>query len=254
MMKKKIWELGMTVLLLTGVFWLARTGARLTGADAGAGNGVVLIDSGHGGSDPGKIGIHQEKEKDINLQIAKRLKKQLEKNGVKVYMTRENDVDLSEGDGGNSKVQDLKRRCEMVRKIQPDCVLSIHQNSYTDATSRGAQVFYQATSESGKQLAAKIQETLKRDVAPDNRRQIKANADYYLLKNTTSTMVIVECGFLSNLQEAKQLQEAEYQKKVAQAIGMGVLYYLGESGETKQRKEDSNGDENTAGQSGAVWR
>ena len=80
MMKKKIWELGMTVLLLTGVFWLARTGARLTGADAGAGNGVVLIDSGHGGSDPGKIGIHQEKEKDINLQIAKRLKKQLEKN------------------------------------------------------------------------------------------------------------------------------------------------------------------------------
>ena len=109
-MKKKIWELGMTVLLLTGVFWLARTGARLTGADAGAGNGVVLIDSGHGGSDPGKIGIHQEKEKDINLQIAKRLKKQLEKNGVKVYMTRENDVDLSEGDGGNSKVQDLKRR------------------------------------------------------------------------------------------------------------------------------------------------
>ncbi len=54
MMKKKIWELGMTVLLLTGVFWLARTGARLTGADAGAGNGVVLIDSGHGGSDPGK--------------------------------------------------------------------------------------------------------------------------------------------------------------------------------------------------------
>ena len=109
MMKKKIWELGMTVLLLTGVFWLARTGARLTGADAGAGNGVVLIDSGHGGSDPGKIGIHQEKEKDINLQIAKRLKKQLEKNGVKVYMTRENDVDLSEGDGGNSKVQDLKR-------------------------------------------------------------------------------------------------------------------------------------------------
>ena len=51
-LKKKIWELGMTVLLLTGVFWLARTGARLTGADAGAGNGVVLIDSGHGGSDP----------------------------------------------------------------------------------------------------------------------------------------------------------------------------------------------------------
>ena len=142
------------------MFWLARTGARLTGADAGAGNGVVLIDSGHGGSDPGKIGIHQEKEKDINLQIAKRLKKQLEKNGVKVYMTRENDVDLSEGDGGNSKVQDLKRRCEMVRKIQPDCVLSIHQNSYPEEAIHGAQVFYYEDSSEGKKLAEILQKHL----------------------------------------------------------------------------------------------
>ena len=75
---------------------------------------MVLIDSGHGGSDPGKIGIHQEKEKDINLQIAKRLKKQLEKNGVKVYMTRENDVDLSERQIINKKVQDLKKRVSIM--------------------------------------------------------------------------------------------------------------------------------------------
>mgnify|MGYP000755651433 FL=1 len=169
-------------------------------------------------------------------------------------MTREADQGLYEESDTNKKRADMAKRVSIMNGCDADVVVSIHQNSYTDATSRGAQVFYQATSESGKQLATKIQETLKRDVAPDNRRQIKANADYYLLKNTTSTMVIVECGFLSNLQEAKQLQEAEYQKKVAQAIGMGVLYYLGESGETKQRKEDSNGDENTAGQSGAVWR
>lgn len=192
MMKKKIWELGMTVLLLTGVFWLARTGARLTGADAGAGNGVVLIDSGHGGSDPGKIGIHQEKEKDINLQIAKRLKKQLEKNGVKVYMTRENDVDFSEGDGGNSKVQDLKRRCEMIRKIQPDCVLSIHQNSYPEEAIHGAQVFYYEDSSEGKKLAEILQKHLVEVLDKENHRQAKGNRTYYMLKKTEATLVIVE--------------------------------------------------------------
>ena len=177
MMKKKIWELGMTVLLLTGVFWLARTGARLTGADAGAGNGVVLIDSGHGGSDPGKIGIHQEKEKDINLQIAKRLKKQL---------------DLSEGDGGNSKVQDLKRRCEMVRKIQPDCVLSIHQNSYPEEAIHGAQVFYYEDSSEGKKLAEILQKHLVEVLDKENHRQAKGNRTYYMLKKTEATLVIVE--------------------------------------------------------------
>ena len=225
-MKKKIWELGMTVLLLTGVFWLARTGARLTGADAGAGNGVVLIDSGHGGSDPGKIGIHQEKEKDINLQIAKRLKKQLEKNGVKVYMTRENDVDLSEGDGGNSKVQDLKRRCEMVRKIQPDCVLSIHQNSYPEEAIHGAQVFYYATSERSRMLASMIQKEFQ-VLQPDNRRLEKGNDSYYLLKKTAKPIVIAECGFLSNAEEAEKLVTQEYQERVAWRIHMGIMKYIG---------------------------
>ena len=226
MMKKKIWELGMTVLLLTGVFWLARTGARLTGADAGAGNGVVLIDSGHGGSDPGKIGIHQEKEKDINLQIAKRLKKQLEKNGVKVYMTRENDVDLSEGDGGNSKVQDLKRRCEMVRKIRPDCVLSIHQNSYHEEDCKGAQVFYHEESKEEKKLAEQIQAQLVQAIDLNNHRVAKANKSYFLLKKTQVPTFIVECGFLSNWDDANELSSEEYQKKMAFQISMAIQKYL----------------------------
>ena len=225
-MKKKIWELGMTLLLLIGVFWLARTGARLTGAGAGESRGVVLIDSGHGGSDPGKIGIHQEKEKDINLQIANRLKKQLEKNGVQVYMTRETDTDLSDGTGGNSKVQDLKRRCELVRELQPDCVLSIHQNSYPEEAIHGAQVFYYEDSVEGKKLAEILQRHLVEGLDKTNHRQAKGNKTYYMLKKTEATLVIVECGFLSNDREASLLTDEKYQKKVAKAVCSGTLEYL----------------------------
>ena len=225
-MKKKIWELGMTLLLLIGVFWLARTGARLTGAGAGESRGVVLIDSGHGGSDPGKIGIHQEKEKDINLQIANRLKKQLEKNGVQVYMTRETDTDLSDGTGGNSKVQDLKRRCELVRELQPDCVLSIPQNSYPEEAIHGAQVFYYEDSSEGKKLAEILQKHLVEVLDKENHRQAKGNRTYYMLKKTEATLVIVECGFLSNWKEAADLNAEEYQDRLAWTLHMGIMEFL----------------------------
>lgn len=232
-MKKKIWELGMTLLLLIGVFWLARTGARFTAGDAGESRGVVLIDSGHGGSDPGKIGIHQEKEKDINLQIAKKLKKQLEKNQVKVYMTRETDEDLSDHNGGSSKVQDLRNRCEMIREIQPDCVLSIHQNSYPEEAVYGAQVFYYEDSTEGKKLAEILQKYLVEKLDPTNHRQAKGNKTYYMLKKTEATLVIVECGFLSNDREASLLSDNSYQKKVAKAICEGTMEYLSQN--TRQK-------------------
>ena len=225
MLKKKIWELGMTVLLLTGVFWLARTGARLTGAGAGESRGVVLIDSGHGGSDPGKIGIHQEKEKDINLQIANRLKKQLEKNGVQVYMTRETDTDLSDGTGGNSKVQDLKRRCELVRELQPDCVLSIHQNNFTDGRYSGAQVFYAGT-EGSAQLAKLLQEQLVSALNPGSNRKCKKSDGVYLMEHIDCTGVLVECGFLSNVEEEAKLSCGTYQKKLCCVIAATVSQYL----------------------------
>lgn len=213
---------------------------------------TVVIDSGHGGIDPGKVSVDGAYEKNINLAIAKELQNVLSRNDCQVIMTRETDVGLYQESDSNKKRADMKKRLEIMNGSDADVVVSIHQNSYSDTTSKGAQVFYQATSESGKQLAARIQETLVEQVDSENHRQIKANNDYYLLKNTTSTMVIVECGFLSNPQESKLLQDADYQKKVAEAVGMGVLYYLGDSGDTNERNEDLDGDKNTASQSGAV--
>ena len=250
--KGKKLEWLMAVILLSAAYVLSREGARLVAAQKAA-TKVVVLDSGHGGDDPGKIGANGVKEKDINLAIARLLKKKLEKQGILVVMTREGEDDLSDPGAVNAKVQDLQRRVQLIHEKKPDCVISIHQNSYPDAAVKGAQVFYYTTSGEGKAAAEILQNELL-EIDPENKKREKANNTYYILKKTEVPTVIVECGFLSNLQEAKQLQEAEYQKKVAQAIGMGVLYYLGESGETKQRKEDSNGDENTAGQSVAVWR
>lgn len=227
-MKKKILELGMTMLLLLGIFWLAREGARMAASQSEDGKYTVVVDPGHGGSDPGKVGIHQEKEKDINLQIALLVKEELEKEEVNVVMTREEDVELSDAQSNNKKVQDLKRRCDMIGRIKPDCVLSIHQNSYPDESIKGAQVFYYEDSAEGKKLAETLQTHLVEALDKENHRQAKGNRSYYLLKKTEAPLTIVECGFLSNSEEAYLLSSEEYQKKVAKAICQGAMEYLRE--------------------------
>lgn len=213
---------------------------------------TIVLDSGHGGVDPGKISVDGVYEKNINLSIAKKLEKILARNDCRVIMTRESDKGLYQESDSNKKRADMAKRLEIMNGCKADLVISIHQNSYTDASSRGAQVFYHTASENGKNLATYIQNAMIEKVAPNNHRQPKANNDYYLLRNSTSTMVIVECGFLSNLQESKQLQDTAYQKEVAEAIAMGTLQYLGEVGKTEDRKEELDGNKNIEGRSGTV--
>lgn len=186
----------------------------------------VVIDAGHGGSDPGKVGINGANEKDINLQIAGYLKVYLEANNIEVVMTRESDEGLNDADASNKKVQDMKRRIELIDETEPAITVSIHQNSYPEEYVHGAQVFYYAGSKEGQELAQSIQEELVAKVDPENKRQVKANDSYYLLKKTGIPIVIVECGFLSNSAEAEKLCTEAYQKRVAWAIHMGILRYL----------------------------
>jgi N-acetylmuramoyl-L-alanine amidase len=166
------------------------------------------------------------KKKEINLQIAKKLKVLLEQQDLEVRMTREEDQGLYEEHSSNKKVQDLKNRCELINGMNPDCVISIHQNSYHEEPVKGAQVFYYKNSVEAKELAEDIQEKLISYVDPQNRRQAKANESYYLLKRTSAPVVIVECGFLSNWAEAKLLQEESYQSQIAWAVALGVQRYL----------------------------
>lgn len=187
----------------------------------------IVVDSGHGGIDPGKVGINGAYEKDINLAIALFLKEELQEAGCEVIMTRETDTGLYNETDSSKKIADLKRRVELMNNEKPDAIVSIHQNSFTQESSKGAQVFYQTTSAEGKKFAEIMQKQMIEDLDTGNNRVAKPNSDYYLLKNSEGTAIIVECGFLSNTQEAQLLVSEEYQKRVAKAIAKGTISYLG---------------------------
>ena len=187
---------------------------------------LVIIDAGHGGDDPGKIGVDGVQEKELNLKMALALRDLLEQQDVEVLMTREDVGGLYDERTSNKKVQDMRRRCELINREKPACVVSIHQNSYHEESIHGAQVFYYKTSKESGELAKILKKELARVVEPTNHRQAKANDTYYLLKKTEAPTVIVECGFLSNWDECAKLQNEEYQAKLVWAIQMGVLKYL----------------------------
>ena len=224
--KRKI-ELVMSVVLILAAILVSTGGTVFTGsAKAGKKEWTIVIDAGHGGTDPGKVGVNKANEKDVNLAIAHQLKKLLEKKGVHVVMTREKDEALYQEGSNSKKVEDMRSRCALIDEADPVCTVSIHQNSYHEEEIKGAQVFYYTHSDDGKKIAECLQESLIDGLDKSNRRQAKANDSYYLLCKTKNPTVIVECGFLSNWEEAELLVTEKYQKKVAQAICDGIMTYL----------------------------
>lgn len=185
---------------------------------------AVAIDPGHGGFDPGKVGINDELEKDINLAIALKLQEKCEKEGIKVVMTRTSDTDLAD-EGTGKKTSDMRNRVKLINDADVDLCISIHQNSYTSKSVKGAQVFYYSGSEQGKRLAEILQTSLIKGVDSNNHRKEKSNDSYYMLKNSECPLVIVECGFLSNWNEATNLKDEVYQDKIADALYEGIVKY-----------------------------
>lgn len=230
-MKHSAWQTLMGILLLfivCVVSWEAGTLAAVENrqADMREEKPLVVIDAGHGGFDPGKVGIDGQLEKDINLSIAKKLKAYLEASDVNVVMTRDTDTGLYQSGDSHKKVSDMRRRCDIINEARPDLVVSIHQNSYHQEEINGGQVFYYKTSQNGKRLAEILQERFDYVLGEANRRVAKANDNYYLLLHVREPIVIVECGFLSNRKEAKALESEDYQDRMAWTIHMGVMEYL----------------------------
>lgn len=235
-------ELIMACLLLVSFYLLSRQAAvvsvQMEAEESGEGQKaeggrLILIDPGHGESDPGMIGVGGLEEKGINLSISLLLKEKLENRGYSVVMTRDTDKGLYDASANNKKAQDMQRRVAMIGEKAPALSVSIHQNSYQQDTSvHGPQVFYYESSEEGRKLATAIQNSMNEKLEVDRPREVKGNTSYYLLKRSQGTLVIVECGFLTNPEEAGKLQTEEYQKKVAEAVADGIHTYL--NGENRE--------------------
>ena len=187
---------------------------------------VYVLDAGHGGEDGGALSTAGDKESDVNLAITLRLDALLRLLGKETVLTRDADVSIYT-DGADTlrqkKRSDLRNRVALVNAIPNAVLISVHQNSLPGVPSvRGAQAFYNTVEPSG-QLAQSVQAALNQSVNTGEKSEKKIDKTIYLMKNVTCPAVLVECGFLSNADEAARLQTPEHQKKLAAAIAAGIL-------------------------------
>ena len=191
---------------------------------------TVILDAGHGGEDGGASTADGVLESGINLEIALRLRDLLAFAGVDTQMIRDTDTAVYSGDCrtiSQKKVSDLKNRASMVNAVENGLLVSIHQNYFEQTKYCGAQVFF-AKTDGSKALAERIQQSLRENVDAANHRQCKPSQSVYLMEHIECTGVLIECGFLSNYEEAKRLQTDAYQKKLTAAICGAITEYLSE--------------------------
>lgn len=192
-------------------------------------NKVIAIDAGHGGVDPGAVSKNGVKESDINLKIAIKLKRLIEQSGGIVIMTRTKDEGLHSSEAKTlrkMKTEDLHKRKEIIQMGESELFISIHLNSFTRPNYYGAQTFYKKDFKEGEKLALLIQKEFKNILDNENNRQPQKRDDVFLLNEIDVPAVLVECGFLSNSNEEKLLQEELYQEKIAWCIYIGIMNYF----------------------------
>lgn len=232
---KKRYILGLTVFGIlafqtiqsTLVWWEEK---NITAMSYVLANKIIVVDPGHGGRDPGKIGVSGVAEKEINLEVSKRLANVLGQMGATVLMTREADVDLSDNSASgwkSKKQQDLSRRTDLANDNKADLFISVHCNAYTSPREHGAQVFSQPGSEESKRLAECIQSEMT-ELLKNTTRKAK-QVDYFALRKTKMPATIVEIGFVTNHKEEEMLRDPLYQSKVAWSIAAGIIKYYSDT-------------------------
>lgn len=187
---------------------------------------TVIVDAGHGGEDGGATSYTGMQESKINLEIAVKLNDLLHLLGIKTVLIRDGDYSVyTKGTSlSEKKISDLKERVRIVNNTENAILISIHQNYFSDSKYRGAQVFY-ANTDGSQELANELQKNLKL-LDPTNNRQIKRAGPIYLLKNIHCPGILIECGFLSNIEEDILLQNNNYQNNLCSVIASVCSMYL----------------------------
>ncbi|MEE0771667.1 MAG: N-acetylmuramoyl-L-alanine amidase [Anaerovoracaceae bacterium] len=235
-MRIKITDIIIVVMLLGAVISIPDYKENLRQVWKAAERPTVVIDPGHGGIDGGAQATDGTAEKDINLKISLKLKTLLEKEGVRVVMTRDEDEALyddgQEGAIRTLKTSDMHERKRIIDDADADLAISVHLNSFTqDSSVKGAQVFYPSAGderivEKSSLAAEMIQDGLNKNINTDKKRTELAKDDVYLLREASCPIVITECGFLSNSEDLSNLKKDGFQKKISQSLRDSICRYL----------------------------
>lgn len=190
---------------------------------------VVVLDAGHGGEDGGASSENGTTEAEINLSIALKVQNLLEQSGCTVILTRSDEnaiYDLDSKTLRQKKVSDIKNRVKIGNEASADIFVSIHLNKIPQSQYYGWQTFYKESNEQSKNLATCIQSSLNEAIQKENKRVPLKIDNIYIVDNVTIPTSIVECGFLSNPDEEKQLLDDEYQGRLAWGIYTGIIEYF----------------------------
>ncbi|MBR4270675.1 MAG: N-acetylmuramoyl-L-alanine amidase [Clostridia bacterium] len=185
----------------------------------------VVLDAGHGGVDTGAVSKNGTFERDINLQITQKLGYMLTAMGITVIYTRTTQDALFNTFSHGHKLKDMKARTEIIKNANPNLVISIHLNSFTDSSAHGAQVFFKPHDEYSQELSQHIQDIFLKNIEGSRKNSMKG--DFYILNYSPSAAILIECGFLSNPEEERLLLSSTYQEKLAYLIMCGIVSYFG---------------------------
>ena len=188
---------------------------------------TIIIDAGHGGEDGGATSCSGILESKYNLEIAQTLNDLFHLLGYHTIMVRTTDISVyTQGNTiAEKKISDLRQRVKLTNETENALLISIHQNTFPDSSYSGAQVFYGPSGDSAA-LAKKLQQVFCTSINPGSKRKAKTADGIYLMQHIHCTGVLVECGFLSNVQEEAALRTAAYQQKICCAIAATVSNYL----------------------------